>query len=130
MGKRSILLRNNGKSQRIILHDHECNLPEIYKNQVQEGLTKFHNMFAEFSKESDRVHACSPVATPQHSGGWTHHPRDDVATDTKDSDLDNKYSMIPLLSYPEESNDNDCPSNAPSEYPTPDPGPQSEKPTK
>ena len=33
--------------------------------EVQEGLTNFYSMFAEFLKKSDRVHAFPEVATPQ-----------------------------------------------------------------
>ena len=48
MGKRSILICNNRKSQRTIIHAHGCALPEISINQGQEGLTKFYSMIAEF----------------------------------------------------------------------------------
>ena len=41
MGKRYILVWNNGKSQSNILYAPECTFPEMPINQVQEGLTKF-----------------------------------------------------------------------------------------
>ena len=51
-------------------------------NQGQEGLTKLYSMFAESFKESDRVHACPAVATPQQMEEGAHHPRGAVVTDT------------------------------------------------
>ena len=87
-------------------------------------------MFAEFFKESDRVHACPSVSTPQQREECTHQPRGAVATDTEDSNSDDKYIVMPPLIYPEESNDKESPSNLPSVDPTPEPGPPSEKPTK
>ena len=65
MGKRSILVLNNGKLQRIILHAPGYALPETSINQGQEGLTKFYSMFAEFFKESDMVHTSPSVVTTQ-----------------------------------------------------------------
>ena len=63
MGKRSMLVWNNGKPQRTILHDPGCALPETSINQGQEGLTKFYSTFEEIFKESDKVHACPAVTT-------------------------------------------------------------------
>ena len=65
MGKRSILLWNNGKSQSTILHAPGFALPKTSINQVQECLTKLCIMFVEFFKESDRIHAYPAAATPQ-----------------------------------------------------------------
>ena len=63
---------NNGKSKRIILHSNGCALPKTSINQGQEGLTKFYSMFAEISKDLERVHAFPEVATPQQREEWTH----------------------------------------------------------
>ena len=65
MGKCYILVWNNVKSHMKILHAPGCALPETSINQGQDGLTKFYIMFAEFFKESDRVHACPEDATMQ-----------------------------------------------------------------
>ena len=51
-------------------------------NQVQEGLTKFYSMFAEFFKESNRVYACPSVAAPQQREEWDYQPRGYVFTET------------------------------------------------
>ena len=56
MGERSVLLRNNRKSQRSVRHDPECSLPEASINQAKGVLTKFYIMFTEIFKELDRVH--------------------------------------------------------------------------
>ena len=50
MGKDFIIMCNNGKSQRTILHAPVSTLSEISINQGQEVLTKFYRMFAEFLK--------------------------------------------------------------------------------
>ena len=47
-GKLYILVWNNGKSQRTILHSIKCDLPETSINKGQEELTKFYSMFAVF----------------------------------------------------------------------------------
>ena len=103
MGKHSILVWNNGKSQRTILHATGYNLPETSINNGQESLTKFYSMFAKNFKESDRVHAYLAVATTQQREEWTHQPRGVVVTETEDSDSENKDSVIHLLIYPEDS---------------------------
>ena len=82
MGKRYILLWNNSKSQRFILHSPRCAFPETSINQVQEGLAKLYSMSVVFFKESDRVHACLAVTAPQQREEWTHQSRVDVVTDT------------------------------------------------
>ena len=58
-----------------------------------------------------------------------------MVVDTEDSDSDDEYSMIPLLIFPEESdNKEDEPRESPSDLHSMDPalelGPPSEKPTK
>ena len=72
MGKRSILVWNNGKLQMNILQAPGCSLPEKSMNQGQERLTKFYSMFAEFFNKLDQVHAFPAVATPQQREWWTH----------------------------------------------------------
>ena len=57
MVKCSVLVCNNGKSQRNIIHAPGCVLTEMSINQGKEVLTKFYIMFADFFKESYRVHA-------------------------------------------------------------------------
>ena len=56
-------------------------------------------------KESDRLHACPAVSTPQKKESWNHHPRRAVVADTEESYLDDKYSVMPPLIYPYYSND-------------------------
>ena len=48
-------------------------------------------------KESDWVHACPAVATPQQREEWNHKTCDAVVTDTEGSDLDDEESGTPLL---------------------------------
>ena len=50
MGKCSVLVWNNGKLQRTILHNPGYAIPETPINKPQDGLTKFHSMFADFSR--------------------------------------------------------------------------------
>ena len=50
MGKSSILVWNNGKSQRTIFHSPGCAIPETSINQGQKDLTKFYSMLTEFFK--------------------------------------------------------------------------------
>ena len=59
---------------------------EISIIQGQEGLTKFHRMFAEIFNESDRVQACPVVFTPHQREEWIHQPRGAVITYTVESD--------------------------------------------
>ena len=49
MGKLSVLMWNNRKSQRTIGYATGCSLPYFSINQVQEVITKFYRMFADFS---------------------------------------------------------------------------------
>ena len=63
--KHSILVWNNGASQRTILHDPVCALPEISINQGQEDLTKLCSMLMTIFKELDQLHTCPAVVTPQ-----------------------------------------------------------------
>ena len=42
-------------------------------------------MFVEFFKESDRVHACTVVDTPQQREEWDHQPHGSVVTYSEDS---------------------------------------------
>ena len=86
-------------------------------------------MFTEFSKESDRFHTCLAVAATQQRKEWDHHPHGSVVTDTDDSDLDDKDSVMPLLIYPENSEDEEYLRDPPSADPTTEPGTPSEKPT-
>ena len=90
MEKCFILVWNNRKSQRNILHSPGCALPENSINQDKEGLTKFYSLFAEIFKGLDRVHACPTVAMPQQREECTHHPQSVVVIGTKESDLDEK----------------------------------------
>ena len=86
MGKRSVLVWENGKYQSTILHAPGCDLPETSINQGQYLLTKFHSMFLEFFKEPDRIHACVVVATPQQRERWTRQPPGTLVTDIEYSD--------------------------------------------
>ena len=142
MGKRPILVQNNGKSQRTILHAPGYALPETSTNKGQDGLTNFCSMFAEIFKEADRIHACPEAATPQKREDWTHRPCHEVATDTEESDSDDEESVIMSIIYPEDSNKNDkntppgqpqgpceTPSDTPSVDPTSEHRPPREKPT-
>ena len=52
-----------------------------------------------------------------------------MVTDTKESNSDDEYSVMPPLIYPEDSNNEESPSNPPSAEPTLEPGTPSEKPT-
>ena len=61
--KRSILVWDNRKSQRTVLHALGYALPETPINKGQDVPTKFHSMFADFFKEPGRMHACATVAT-------------------------------------------------------------------
>ena len=97
-------------------------------NQGQEGLTKFYSMFAEIFKESDRVHTCPEVATTQQGEEWTHHTHGAVVTYTEEINSDDKDSMMPLLIYPEESNNEESLRDPTSVEPTPEPVPPNEKP--
>ena len=100
MGKHSVLVWNNVKSQRTILHAPGCALPETPINQGQGGLTKFHSMFAEIFRVPYRIHACVAVATPHQRDRWTHHTPGTVVTDREESESNNKdsvmYSLIHL----------------------------------
>ena len=80
MGKRPVLVWENGKYQRTTLHSPGCARPETNINQCQDGLTKFHSMFAEIFKDPDMIHACGAVATPQQSEIWTHQTHITVVT--------------------------------------------------
>ena len=84
MGKRSILLWENGKSQRTILNGTGCAIPDTSTNQFQEGRTKLCRTFAGFLKELDQIHAFPAAATPQQREEWTHRPHDSVVIDTED----------------------------------------------
>ena len=64
IGKNSVLVWNNGKTQSTTLHTTRLFLPEMSINQGHWGITKFYIMLAEFFMESDRVYACPAVATP------------------------------------------------------------------
>ena len=95
--KRSILVWNNGKSQRTIIHALGCALPETYINHGQEGLAKLYSMLEQFFKEPERVHTCPAVATTHQREEWTHHPRGAVVTDTDDIDSNDKDIVMPPL---------------------------------
>ena len=129
-GKRSILVCNNGKLQSTIPHASICALTETSINQGQEGLTKFYSMFVENFKESYRVHTCPEVATTHKREEWIHHPCGAVVTETEDSNLDYKDSVIPPLIYLEESENEDSMIEPPSADPTLDPRRPRDKPTK
>ena len=92
-------------------------------------MTNFYSMFAEFFKESDRVHACPEVATTQQREDWTRHHRGAVVIDTEDIDPDDKYSVMHLLIFPEDSDNDDYLSDPLSADPTPEPRHPSKKPT-
>ena len=86
-------------------------------------------------KESYMVISCPVVATPQNREDWTHQTCSDVVIDTEDSNLDDKYSVMPALIYSEVSykklyNPREYLRDPSSAEPTPEPGPPSEKPTK
>ena len=134
MGKRSVIVWNNRKSQRSILHYPRYNLLETSKNKGKEGLTKLYRTFAEIFKESDRVHACPAVATRQQREEWTNQTCGVVVTDTEDINSDDGDRFTPPLIYQEDSNDeenNPCesPINPSSAETTPEPGHPKEKPT-
>ena len=80
-------------------------------------------------KESDRVHTWPVVATTQQREEWNHYPRGGVVIDTEDSDSDNKDSVTSPLIHPEDSNDEESPSDPHYANPTPDARPLSEKST-
>ena len=89
-------------------------------------------MFAEFFKESDRVHAFQAVSMPQRGGG---HPHGAVVSDTEDSNSDGKDSVMPQLIYldksdDEEYNPRESLSDPLTTEPIPKPEPTSGKPTK
>ena len=65
----------------------------------------------------------------QHREEWTNHPHGTVFTETEDSNSDNKYIMIPQLTYPDYSYKKYSLSGPPSAEPTLEPGPPSENPT-
>ena len=88
---------SNNKYQRNILHAPGCAVPYISINKVQEGLTKLCNMYAEFTKESDRVHAYLSVATLQQREEWTHHTCVAMATETEEIKSDDEESVMNLL---------------------------------
>ena len=88
IGKRSVLMCSNGKSQRTILNDPGSALSETSINQGQERLTKFYIMFAKQIKESDRVHAYPECPTS---------PRGAVVTDTENSNSHEKDIVMPPL---------------------------------
>ena len=102
MGKHSVLMWNNRKSQRTILPALGCALSEMPINQDQEVLTKFYSMYAKNFKELERTQDCQEVATPQQREDWTHHLHGAVVTDTEESDSDYEDSVMTLLIYPEE----------------------------
>ena len=83
------------KIKSTILHAPGCALLETSINQGQEGFTKFYIIFAEFFKESDRVHECPEVATPQQMKECTHQPCGSVVTETEDIELDHEYTVMP-----------------------------------
>ena len=130
MRKRSILVWKKGKSKNTILHAPVWALLETYINQGQEVLTNFYIMLAEFFKESDRVHSCPEVSTPQQREEWTHQPCGAVVTYMEDRKSDDKDSVIPLLIYPEDYDNNESLRDPPSMEPTTETGPPSKKPTK
>ena len=131
MRKRSILVCNNRKTLRIILHDPGFTLSEISMNQGQEGLTKFfrifYSMFSKISKESDRVHARPAVFTTQQMEDWAHHPLGDVVTEMEERNSDKKDSMMPSLIHPEDSDNQESLSNPHSAEPTTEPRTPNEK---
>ena len=53
-----------------------------------------------------------------------------MVTYTEESDSDDEGDIMPLLIYPEDSDNKEYPSNPPSTEPTPEPTPPSEKTTK
>ena len=99
MGKRSILVWDNSKSHRTILNAPGCAILETPVNQGQDGLTKFHSMFAEFSKYPERMHACATVATPHQRERWTRGPPRTIVTDTEYSNSGNEDSFMHPLIY-------------------------------
>ena len=130
MGKRSILVWNNEKSQRTILHAPGCALPETSIKQGHNCLTKFYSTFTDFFKESERVHALTSVDNTHQREEWTHHPRGAVATETEDRNSDDEGIVMTPLIYLEDSDNEESLSNPPSAESTPEPGPPSEKTTK
>ena len=81
-------------------------------------------MFTDFFKESDRVHACPSFATPHQREEWNHQPCGAMVTNTEDSNSDDEDSLMPLLIYPEDydneyNNHHIYPSKPPSAKTTP-----------
>ena len=68
-------------------------------------------------------------ATTQQREDWTRHHRGAVVIDTEDINPDDKYSVMPLLIFPEDSDNDDYLSDPLSADPTPEPRHPSEKPT-
>ena len=64
-------------------------------------------MFVEIFKESEHIHAWSVVATPKNRKECNQRPHHDVVTHMEESNSENKYTMIPLIIYPEDSSDNE-----------------------
>ena len=60
-----------------------------------------------FLNEPNRVQTCSVVATTQQREKLDHQGHITAITDKKDRDLDYKYSVMPLLIYPEDSNEDE-----------------------
>ena len=87
-------------------------------------------MFAEIFKESDRFHDFPSVDTTQQMEDWNHFPHGYVVIDTEAKKSDNKDSVMRLLIYLEDSDNEESMSEPPSADLTPEPGPPSRKPTK
>ena len=86
-------------------------------------------------KKSDQVHACPEVAKLQQMEEWTNQPHGAVSTYTEERNLEDEYSMMISLIYPEDSNDKEdnhrkSPIDPPSVYPTLEPNHTSVKPNK
>ena len=105
MGKCSVLVWYNGKSQRAIDHAPGCTLQLTPINQGQYGLSKFHRMLTGFFKDPDRIHACAEVATPQQKEIWKHQPTGAVVSYTEDSKSEETDIFMHPLIHLEESND-------------------------
>ena len=73
MGMRSILVWDNIKLRRTIIHDPECSISETSTNQVLEGLTILYTMFAVYFKYPDQIHEFPEVTMPKQREEWFNH---------------------------------------------------------
>ena len=107
IGKISVLVWNNGKYQSTILHATRCAITETYTNKYQELPTNLCSTFVEIFYELDWIQTFQSVDTllpRDYCNNKTHHAR---VTDTEESNLNKKDSMMPLIINHKNSDDNE-----------------------